>query len=840
MIGKTISHYKILKKLGEGGMGVVYKAEDTKLKRIVALKFLPPELTRDDEAKQRFVNEAQAAASLSHSNICTIHEIDESERQIFIAMEYIDGPNLKDKIKTGPLTLDEAIRIAMQVAHGLHVAHEKNIVHRDIKPANIMITSKDQSKIMDFGLAKLQGQTLLTKEGTTLGTISYMSPEQALGEHVDHRADIWALGVMLYEMITGQLPFTGDYDQAVMYSIINETPEPITGMRTGVPMELERIVNKALAKKADERYQHVDEMLVDMKNLVGRQESGRTKHRKAKAAPLRKRQGLIYSGVASLIIISCIVLYVVVVVSKKQGPSDRKSIAVLPFKNLSGDKTDDYFSDGITEDIITQISKISELRIISRTSAMRYKVSNKSLREIGRELNVTTILEGSVRRAGNRVRIVGQLVDARTDEHIWAETYDREMRDIFDIQSDVAQKIALALKIKLSSNVRKQIEKKPTEDLTAYDYYLKGRDYYYRYSNEDNDNAIRLFKKALELDPQYAVAYAGLGDAYAQRSWRYGFESAWLDSAIAISKKGIAIDPDCPESYKALGLAYFGRGWLQKALEANQKAMDLHPDYNPAMANLGWVYRSLGQYDEAFRWMNKHADIAPTDAYSYYQIGTILCDLGDLAKAEYWFDRTVELQPNFDFYVSINKIEKYIEQKMYDQALELCQPILETSPDNIFTLGCAGDAELLSGNYEEARIHYERLSELSERSFAQFSGESHVTRLAHIYWRTGQLEKAHEILSQRHDIAIKELDKGNELWGVPYEIAAIYAIQGDTSEAYGWLQKAIDAGWRNYQMCLIDPQFEIFHGQRRFEQMMAGVKAVVDEMRKRVEEMERK
>src|SRR5574341_351425 len=301
MIGKTISHYKIIEKLGEGGMGVVYKAEDMKLKRIVALKFLPSSIMASEAEKTRFVHEAQAAAALDHPNICTIHEIDEADGQLSIAMAYVEGQSLKEKIAAGPLKLDEAFNIAMQVANGLQAAHEKKITHRDIKPANIMITTKGQVKIMDFGLAKLAGRSALTKAGMTLGTVAYMSPEQGRGEEVDHRTDIWSFGVVLYEMITGQRPFKGEYDQAVMYSIMNEAPEPITGLRTGVPMTLERIVNKALAKKPHERYQHCDEILVDLRSLQNGFVASASKPPLAEVKSLRKKRAYLYGGVAALL-----------------------------------------------------------------------------------------------------------------------------------------------------------------------------------------------------------------------------------------------------------------------------------------------------------------------------------------------------------------------------------------------------------------------------------------------------------------------------------------------------------------------------------------------------------
>ncbi|MBL7135126.1 MAG: protein kinase, partial [Candidatus Marinimicrobia bacterium] len=421
MIGKTISHYKILEKLGEGGMGVVYKAEDTKLKRTVALKFLPPELTRDEEAKERFVHEAQAASALEHNNICNIHEIDETDdRQTFIVMACYEGETLKHKIERGPFKLEESIDITIQIAEGLAKAHEQGIVHRDIKSANLYMTKDDVVKILDFGLAKLRGQTKLTKEGTTLGTAAYMSPEQTRGEDVDHRTDIWSLGVVLYEMLTGQLPFKGEYEQAVIYSILNEDPEPVKALRTGIPMELERILNKALLKNAGERYQLVDKMLDNMRWLQKSLEIGIIEQRLTKIiSPYRYR------------------------------------IAVLPLTNIGPNPEDEYFADGMTEELISTLSKINELRVIARTSIMQYKNIAKSVAEIGRELKVGNVLEGSIRKAADKLRITVQLIDSQSQEYLWSQDYDREFKDIFTIQSDIAHRVADALRVQLMGGEQK-------------------------------------------------------------------------------------------------------------------------------------------------------------------------------------------------------------------------------------------------------------------------------------------------------------------------------------------------------------------------------------------------
>jgi serine/threonine protein kinase len=486
MIGKTISHYKILEKLGEGGMGVVYKAEDTKLKRTVALKFLPSELTRNAAAKDRFVREAQAASALDHPNICTIYEIDETDDgQMFIAMAFYMGTTVQRKIESGPLEPSEALDIAIQVAQGLSKAHEMSIAHRDIKPANLMITGDGVVKIVDFGLAKLAGRAKLNGAGTILGTVAYISPEQAHGEEIDHRTDIWSLGVVLYEMICGQLPFKGEYEQAVIYSITNEEPEPLTRLRPDIPIELEKIVNKALAKRSDLRYQVAFEILNDLRKFKKEFESTK---------------------------------------EKPSSTKHRSSIAVLPFINLSADPEQNYFCDGVAEEIINSLTHLEGLRVVARTSAFSFRGREIDIREIGNKLNVETLLEGSVRKAGSQVRITAQLVNVADGYHIWSERYDRNIgelccpEDIFAIQDEISLAIVDNLKVKLFGKEKAKLMKRHTEDVDAYSLYLKGRYFWNKRTEESLGKAVKHFEQALERDSGYARAYAGLSDSYIPKS----------------------------------------------------------------------------------------------------------------------------------------------------------------------------------------------------------------------------------------------------------------------------------------------------------------------------------
>jgi serine/threonine protein kinase/Tfp pilus assembly protein PilF len=839
MIGKTILHYKIIEKLGEGGMGIVYKAEDTKLKRDVAIKFLPSRIADNKEERERFKIEAQAAAALNHPNIATIHAIEEHNKDTFIVMEYIDGQELKDIVgahRKPPIPIDDVIKYATQIAEGLQAAHEKGIIHRDIKSSNIMITSKNQVKIMDFGLAKVRGGTLVTKAGTTLGTAAYMSPEQARGNEADHRSDIWSFGVVIYEMLTGQLPFSGDYEAAVAYSILNEEPATASTLNSEVPLELERIVTKTLAKDPNDRYQRMDELPVDLKTLKRSIDSqGQTKSTMTEGIPPqtgKKNRLMIYSILAGIIIILLASLYFFI--RSKENPADSKSIAVLPFKNLSEDKSNEFFSDGITEDIIAQLSKISDLRVISRTSVMAYKNSTKSLREIGNELDVATILEGSVRRADNQIRIVAQLIDAKTDEHLWAETYDKEMTQIFAIQSDVAQRIGTALKAKLSPEEKERIEKAPTDNLEAYSYYLRGREHYSRYEREDNEKAIELFNKAREIDPNYSLAYAGIGDAYGQRANKFGFSRDWLDSAIVISEKAISLDPNVADGYKALGLAFELKGWYKKALEQNQKAIKINPNNDAAVANMGWVNLFLGNLDEALKWSNKSLRLNPTSAFQYYGVGIMYINLDDFEKAEQNFKTAQEIQPELpSLYIGFSQL--YLTYGKYDKAVEMNEKMLSAFPEELSFLSNAAAAAVFAGNLQTAQKYYEKLLRLYPSPITFFIPELY---LGYVYSKSGDQKSADRTLQKVIEMCQNYISERNEHWKIHYDIAAAYAIKGNKPEAYRWLQNSIDVGFRLFRFAEHDPVFENLHDDPEFKQMMEEVKKMVYEKRAKVEKSE--
>ena len=589
MIGKTILHYKILEKLGEGGMGIVYKAEDTKLKREVAIKFLPAQIASQNEERERFKVEAQAAAALNHPNIATIFSIEETDKEAFIVMEYIDGVELREKILSGPVKQNKALEIITKIADGLKTAHNKGIVHRDIKSSNIMVTSNDQVKVMDFGLAKIKGSGLVTKVGTTMGTAAYMSPEQASGEKVDQRTDIWALGIILYELLTGELPFKADYDAAWTYVILNKDPLKPSELDRKIPAQIDAIVMKMLEKDRDKRYSNIEEFFKDLeeaqKEISGVEQEGKT-----------------------------------------------KAIAVLPFNNISAEKESDYFSDGLAEELIMNLSRLKDMRVVSRTTSMQYKGAQKSIKAIGKELGVRYIIEGSVRKFQDNLRITAQLIDVEKDAQLWAETYKGNLADVFDIQEKVAKQIVDALMVKLTPLEKVVLEKRATLNPEAFDYYLRARDFLYQRSKNSVQYAIQQFQQAIKMDPRYAGAYAGLSESYATFYQNFESKDVWLDKAIDTSLKAITYDPTLSEAYAALSLAHFYKKSNEEAFAAGKKAIELDPNNFIGYWILGRIYHSTDKDKEAVELLKKVIELSP-DFYSAYSDLRILYEsLGEVEK----------------------------------------------------------------------------------------------------------------------------------------------------------------------------------------------------------------
>jgi len=706
MIGKTVSHYKILGELGGGGMGVVYKAEDTKLKRIVALKFLRPFALGSGDEKSRFVHEAQAAAALDHPNICTVHEIDEVEGQTFIAMAYIKGQSVKEKIESGPMKLDEALDIAIQLAEGLQAAHEKGIVHRDIKSANIMVTENGQIKITDFGLAKSSEQTKITKTGTTMGTVAYMSPEQARGEEVDHRTDIWSLAVVLYEMITGQQPFRGEYEHAVVYSLINEEPENMANLLKDVPIELVTIVSKGMAKDVEERYQDVGELLADLKSLV------------------RK-----YESTGSISQIS----------QMKSVPS----IAVLPFVDMSPQKDQEYFCDGIAEELINALTHVEDLHVVARTSAFSFKHQNLDVREIGRKLNVEHALEGSVRKAGNKLRITAQLVKVIDGYHVWSEKYDRDMEDIFAIQDDISLAIVDNLKIKLLSAEKEAILKRHTDDLEAYNLYLMGIYFLRMYSAEGFNNAIEYFEQSLQQDPNYALAYYGLAEVYYAISyWSNVPPKEAYPRAKTYTKKALNIDETLAEAHAALGLVYAFYEWNWQTAEQELKhALRLNPNSAIIHMSYSWLLSLTERSEEAIIEAKRAQELDPLSALINAHVGHACIWGSQYDKAIEELQMTLKIIPDFylaHYYLGL----AYRAKSMINEAIAEFEKAVDLSAKVTWPAMILAATYFESGKKTEGERLWERLEQRSKAEYMPPMG------FFYIHLARGERDKALEWLKQ--------------------------------------------------------------------------------------------
>ncbi len=804
LVGHRFNHYQVLALLGMGGMGKVYLAEDTRLGRKVALKLLPAAFTQDQERVRRFKQEARAASSLNHPNILTIHEIGEASTEEdgahYIVSEFVEGETLRALMQGGQLDLGKAVAIAEQVASALSVAHEAGIIHRDIKLENVMARPDGLVKVLDFGLAKLTEApapsadsaastlgTLSTASGLVMGTVSYMSPEQARGQKVDHRTDIFSLGVVLYEMLAGRRPFEGATMSDVIAALLSAEPPPLGRHCAEATVELERIVSKCLAKDREARYRTAEELIAELKALrSGSQMEGAAAPRRIESSRERfaSWRWPVVAAIAAILILG-LVYFLVWRGAPAAQPDQIKSLAVLPLENLSGDPAQNYFADGMTEALIAGLAKVGALRVSSRTSVLQYQRTRKPLADIARELNVDAVVEGSVQRYGERVKITARLIHAPTERHLWAETYERDLRDALALQNEIARAVIQQIQIKLTPQEQTRLSSARPVNPTAYDDYLRGRFYANRQNKADNETAISMLERAVAIDPTFAAALAELAQAYV---WRFFLftpdETQWEEKAFVAVEKALSLDPD-------LAAAHLARGRLlwtpanhfphEQAIQEYRRALALNPSLDEAQNQLALVYSHIGAFDQALQELQKAVAVNPSNNLAQFRIG-----------------------------------ETLVFQGKYEQGLT----VLRKSPRE-------ANPVLLTSVTATALLHLGRRDEAAaivEEFLRDHPGNTNVGLFTSIQALLAALDGEENKAEDKIRSAIEKGKGFGHFHHTAYNIACAYAVMKKAEPAIKWLQAAADDGFPCYPLFERDPYLDRLRNDPRFIALMVKLK----------------
>ena len=795
MVGETISHYRIVEKIDEGGMGIVYKARDTHLDRFVAIKVLPPARVADPERKRRFVQEAKSASALNHPNIITVYDIDSADSVEFIAMEYVAGKTLDELIPRKGMRVNDALRYSVQIADALTKAHGAGIVHRDLKPGNIMVSEDGLVKVLDFGLAKLtdpaeyseedvtrtmKGDSAPhTEEGHILGTISYMSPEQAEGRKLDTRSDIFSFGSVLYEMITGQRAFQGDSKLSTLSAILRETPKPIRKVAEGVPPELERIVNRCLRKDPDRRTRHMDDLKLALEELKEESDSGSLAGTPVKGTPRRQRFALwLAAALAAMVLVVAAGWWWHGVSSPAGGRTTEASMAVMPFVNQSPEPDSEYFSDGMTDELINALSRVEGLKVAARSSVFRFKGQDYEIREVGEKLGVSTVLEGTVRKAGNRLRISAQLTSVADGFNLWSQSFDREMKDIFDVQEEVCRAMVETFRMRLIGNSEEPLIKRYTGNMEAYNLFLRGQLHYFRYTPADMKVAVQYFEQAKQLDPRYPLPYVGIAAEYAMTALLGGVPPReYLAKAEAELNRALEIDPTVALAHSYLGfLRQQQRDWTG-AESAHQQAIGLEPGVSDIHRRYAALLSHSGRAEESISVAKKAVDLDPVSSRAR-------CTLA----------------------------ECYVRGRELDQAAEQARLAVELDPRNFLNHFLLGWAQGVQGRQEEAVQSLARSSALA-------AGATFVDGvLGYCYAKAGRREEAEDVL---RDL----LRRRKSSYVSAASISWVYTGLGDVDAALLWLETAYQdsdpllAGMVNSPVCdpyRSDPRFQDLQKRMNF------------------------